>query len=232
MRTRSAFLGVLANFPRTPKRLGSRILRQLICAWAGTTSQALVTLQQALSQTPELCPAFVRPTFDEVYAETFPSAWRMVHRLGIGDSPLEDVLQDVYLTVFRKLDDFEGRCSLKTWVLAITFRVVSNYRRVKRRKGAGHALTSIVMDPELVLDNALDPHEQFARTEALRTVHELIGNMDDRRAAIFALVELRGYHVAEVAKELGTNLNTTHARLRAARLDFERALIRRQGRDR
>ena len=170
------------------------------------------------------------PTFDEIYAETFPSVWRMAHRLGIADSPLEDVLQDVYLTVFRKLDQFEGRCSIKTWVLAITIRVVCNYHRVRRRKGAGHALTSIVLDPEFVLDDAPDPCEQLARAEATRIVHELIEGMDDRRAAIFVLVELRGLRVTDAAKELGTNVNTTHARLRAARQDFERAVLRRQER--
>lgn len=117
-------------------------------------------------------------------------------------------------------------------MLAITFRVVSNYRRVRRRKGAGHALTSIVIDPEFVLDSAPDPLEQVVRAEAMRTVQELISGMDDRRAAIFSLVELRGLHVTEVAKELGSTVNTTHARLRAARRDFERALIRRRERPR
>ncbi len=171
------------------------------------------------------------PTFDEVYAETFPAVWRMAVRLGVADGPLEDVVQDVYLTVFRKLHEFEGRCSLKTWVLAITIRTVANYRRVLRRKGAGFALTSLVIDPDFVVDNAPDPHEQLARAEAMHAVHELIGGLDDRRAAIFVLVELRGFTVPAVAAQLGTNLNTTYARLRAARRDFERAVVRRQAHD-
>ena len=158
--------------------------------------------------------------------------WRTARRLGIQDSALEDVLQDVYLTVFRKLDQFEGRCSAKTWVLAITLRVVGNSRRVQRRKGAGHALTSNVGDPELVHDGAPDPHEQLTRTEAKRILTELTGEMNPRQANIFMLVELGGDRVAELARELGTNINTTHAQLRAARRDFDRALRHWQARAR
>ena len=167
-----------------------------------------------------------------MYAETFPAVWRMALRLGVSDAPLEDVVQDVFLTVFRKLHEFEARCSIKTWVLAITIRTVANYRRVLRRKGAGYALTSLVIDPEFVMDDAPDPHEQMARTEAVRVLHELVTGLDDRRAAIFVLVELRGLTVPAVAEQLGTNVNTTYARLRAARRDFERALLRRQSHDR
>ncbi len=184
------------------------------------------------SRQQTLTPAFTRPSFDEVYAQTFPAVWRMAVRLGVADCPLEDVVQDVYLSVFRKLHEFEGRCSLKTWVLAITIRTVANYRRVLRRKGAGFALTSVVIDPDFVIDGAPDPHEQLARAEAVHAVHELIDGLDDRRAAIFVLVELRGLTVPAVAAQLGTNLNTTYARLRAARRDFERAVQRRQAHDR
>ncbi len=156
----------------------------------------------------------------------------MALRLGVSDDHLEDVLQDVFLTVFRKLAQFEGRCTPKTWTLAITVRVVCNHRRMRQRKGAGHALSSNVGDPELVADSAPDPHEQLARAEAIRTVHELIAGMDERRAKVFMLVELGGMRVSEIAKALGTNVNTTQARLRAARRDFERSLQRRQARTR
>jgi RNA polymerase sigma-70 factor (ECF subfamily) len=158
--------------------------------------------------------------------------WRTALRLGVPHDLLEDVLQDVYLTIFRKLDQFEGRCAAKTWALAITIRVASNYRRTRQRKGAGHALTSFVVDPEIVADSAPDPHEQLARAEAIRAVNELIAGMDERRATVFTLVELGGQRVCEIAKELGTNVNTTQARLRAARRDFERGVQRRRSRER
>ena len=173
-------------------------------------------------------PEFVCPPFEEVYAETFPAVWRMVRRMGVIDSAIDDVVQEVYVTVYRKLGQFEGRCAVKTWVLGILTRVVNNYRRVRRRKGAGHALSSVVGDPDLIADLALDPHEQASRAEAGRLVHQLLDDLDDDKASVFALAELEGMSVPEIALALNTNVNTTYARLRAARRDFERGLRRMQ----
>ncbi len=173
-------------------------------------------------------PEFVCPPFEEVYAETFPAVWRMVRRMGVIDSSIDDVVQEVYVTVYRKLGQFEGRCAVKTWVLGILTRVVNNYRRVRRRKGAGHALSSVVGDPDLIADATLDPHEQVSRAEAGRMVHRLLDELDDDKASVFALAELEGMSVPEIAEALGTNVNTTYARLRAARRDFERGLRRLQ----
>lgn len=175
---------------------------------------------------------FVCPPFDQVYAETFPAVWRMVRRMGVIDSAIDDVVQEVYVTVYRKLDQFEGRCAIKTWVLGILTRVVNNYRRVRRRKGRGHALSSVVGDPDLLPDSQIDPHEQVSRAEAGRIVHGLLDELDDDKASVFALAELEGMSVPEIAEALGTNVNTTYARLRAARRDFERGLRRLQAQHR
>jgi len=156
----------------------------------------------------------------------------MVRRMGVIDSAVDDVVQEVYVTVYRKLGQFEGRCAIKTWVLGILTRVVNNYRRVRRRKGAGHALSSVVGDPDLIADLNLDPHEQVSRAEAGRIVHRLLDELDDDKASVFALAELEGMSVPEIAEALGTNVNTTYARLRAARRDFERSLRRLQAQHR
>ena len=87
-----------------------------------------------------------------MYAETFPSVWRTARRLGVVESAVDDVVQEVFVTVYRRLDQFEGRCALKTWVFGILMRVVNNYRRTRRRKGAGHATSSVVGDPDVVVD--------------------------------------------------------------------------------
>ena len=84
-------------------------------------------------------PDFVRPTFDEVYAETFPAVWRTARRLGVVESSIDDVVQEVFVTVYRRLDQFEGRCALKRWVFGILVRVVNNYRRTRGRKGGARA---------------------------------------------------------------------------------------------
>ena len=70
----------------------------------------------------------VRPTFQAVYAECFDMVWRLAaHR--VPASALDDVVQEVFLVVHRKLPDFEGRSSVRTWVYGIVRWVVRDYVR-------------------------------------------------------------------------------------------------------
>jgi RNA polymerase sigma-70 factor, ECF subfamily len=180
-------------------------------------------------------PDFVPPTFDQVYAETFPSVWRTARRLGVVESAVDDVVQEVFVTVYRRLDQFEGRCALKTWVFGILMRVVNNYRRTRRRKGAAHATSSVVGDPDVVVDVGADPLELASRSEAGRILHQLLEKLDESKAAVFVLAEIEGMSVPEIAEATDTNVNTVYSRLRAARKEFERALkqraLRREARD-
>jgi RNA polymerase sigma-70 factor, ECF subfamily len=172
-------------------------------------------------------PDFVRPTFDDVYAATFPAVWRTARRLGVVDSAVDDVVQEVFVTVYRRLDQFEGRCTLKTWVFGVLMRVVNNYRRTRRRKGAAYATSSVVADPEIVVDAGADPLELASRSEAGRILHELLATLDEQKAAVFVLADIEGLSVPEIAEATDTNVNTVYSRLRAARKEFERALKQR-----
>jgi RNA polymerase sigma-70 factor (ECF subfamily) len=185
------------------------------------------------SAAPSRAPSaqgFVRPTFDHVYAETFPAVWRTARRLGVVESAVDDVVQEVYVTVYRRLEQFEGRSSLKTWVFGILLHVVNNYRRSRRRKGAGQATAAAVEDPALLIDENLDPMEQVSRAEAGRIVRELLSELDEDKAAVFVLAELEGLSVPEIAQATSSNVNTVYSRLRAARKAFDRSLKRRRAR--
>src|SRR5882672_7751261 len=78
--------------------------------------------------------AIVRPSLQEVYDQTLPFVLRKARRLGVGESDIDDVMQEVFVAVFRRLHDFEGRSSIRTWVLGILARLVQNYRRRQRHK--------------------------------------------------------------------------------------------------
>ncbi len=49
--------------------------------------------------------------------------------LGVAEADIEDVCQEVFITVHRKLSEFEGRSALRTWLYGISLRVASDYRR-------------------------------------------------------------------------------------------------------
>lgn len=176
--------------------------------------------------------AAARLSFEAVYDEHFALVWRTVRRLGVPDALVDDVVQEVFLVVHRRLDDFEGRSSLKTWVCAIVARVASDARRSLRRKSPHTRSADAAVDADTVADeDAANPHERTARNEGVRLLHRLLDELDDDKRVVLVLAELEQLSVPEIAEALGENVNTVYARLRAARHAFEKAALRERARD-
>src|SRR5687767_2802019 len=75
-----------------------------------------------------------RSRFDQVYDEHVDFVWRSARRLGVPGTFADDVVQQTFLVVHRRLHDFEHRSSVKTWLFSILLRVVQDHRRSMRRK--------------------------------------------------------------------------------------------------
>lgn len=171
------------------------------------------------------------PDFDTVYDQYFAFAWRMARRLGVADDALDDVCQEVFVVVHRRLAEFEGRSSLKTWVFGILHNVVLVHLRSLGRKSPAHRSAAPLVDPETLVDGSAGPHEQLSNAQAGMIAQRLLEELDEDKRTVLVLVELEEMSVAEVAEATGTNLNTTHARLRAARKQFTQAVTRYRARE-
>jgi RNA polymerase sigma-70 factor (ECF subfamily) len=163
--------------------------------------------------------------FAEVYEAHFDYVWRAARRLGAEPSWLDDVTQDVFVTVHRRLPDFEGRSSVRTWLNGITLRVVRDYRRTRRRKP-----TQPLPAEELPREGAPDPERATQHAESVALLHALLDGLSDDKREVFVLTELEQLSAPEIGLLLELNVNTVYARLRAARADFERALQRHRAR--
>src|SRR5579863_4910193 len=102
-------------------------------------------------------PVRAAASFEQVYATYVDFVWRSALRLGVDEAAADDVTQQVFLVVYQRLDTFEGRSTLKTWLFAILLRVARGQRRVLRRKSPHLAHDSV--DPDLIADGAVNPHE-------------------------------------------------------------------------
>jgi RNA polymerase sigma-70 factor (ECF subfamily) len=163
-----------------------------------------------------------------VYEEHFSFVWRNVSSLGIAPSGVEDVVQDVFVVVHRRLSEFDGeRASLRTWLFGILRRVVADHRRTQRRKPAQFGTKEGDAEVETLTDNSrTGPHESAARAEAVRVLSQMLDALDDDKREVFVLAELEQMSVPEIAQAIDLNVNTAYARLRAARKEFEEAVQR------
>lgn len=157
-----------------------------------------------------------------LYRDHFQFVWRSARRLGVPPASVDDVVQDVFLVVARRLAEFRGEAAVKTWLFAITLRVVREHRRttfrhLRRVEAMAGSAPPATSDPA-------------ARSDAQRLLLRLLDRLDDDRRSVYVLAELEGLTAQEIADGLRLNVNTVYSRLRAARAQLERALTEAEGR--
>ena len=162
-------------------------------------------------------------SFSEVYERYFDFVWRAARRLGVRSASLDDVVQETFLVVHRRLT--EPRTSaLRTWIYGVTVHMVRNHRRSIRRKSP-HEVGPLVPDVDALADDTGDGPERAAlKAEAARTLYRILHDLDDEKREVFVLVELEQLPASEVAEVVGINVNTVYSRLRLARAEFEAAV--------
>ncbi len=160
--------------------------------------------------------------FDAIYREHFPFVWRNLRRLGVAEAHVEDAAQEVWVVVHRRLKDFEGRSSVRTWLFGIAMRTASDHRRWRRRKDPRDRDD----DVDAVASRAPSPEELTERAQAARALDRLLDAIPEERRAVFVLAELEQMSAPEIAQAIGIPLNTVYSRLRVARAEFETAAQR------
>jgi RNA polymerase sigma-70 factor (ECF subfamily) len=167
-------------------------------------------------------PHFVTRPFERIYNEYSAFVWRNARRLGVPASSAEDVVQDVFIVVQRRLPDFDGRTAMQSWIFGILVRVVRHYRRRHRRKDA--RCVSLEQDAEYDNSNltrARSPSDQAENAERVRLLEDLLNQLDEDKRTLLVLSELEGWTLREIAESIGSNTSTVHSRLRAAKRAFE-----------
>lgn len=162
------------------------------------------------------------PNIADVFRQEAPFVWRALRRLGVREADIEDVCQEVFVVVHRKLGDFEGRSSLRTWIYGICARTASDYRR------SGRVRREVVTDapPETVHEAG---HEDVvAMKQARAALDRILDELDDDKRAVFVLYEIEELSMAEVADSLGCPLQTAYSRLHAARKIVEASVAKMQ----
>ncbi|HWP08394.1 MAG TPA: RNA polymerase sigma factor [Polyangiaceae bacterium] len=149
----------------------------------------------------------VRAVFDE-HARY---VWRALRHLGIPEADVEDLCQEVFVVVQRKLGEFEGRSELRTWLYGICLRVAADHRRrahVRNERPHPDPTEGLAASPGMRPD---------ARAEARSALQALLDELDDDKRAVLVLYELEGLTMKEVAATVGCPLQTAYSRLHAAR---------------
>jgi len=162
----------------------------------------------AVDGDPLAAAALVRATQSDV--------WRLCAALGDRQSA-DDLTQETYLRAFGSLHRFEGRSSLRTWLLSIARRVCADAVRSRRRR----RLTLVREDADL---EALGAGNDADRVGEGAAVADLLARLSPDRREAFVLTQLLGLPYAEAAEVAGCPVGTIRSRVARARADLVEAL--------
>ena len=157
--------------------------------------------------------------FDTVYAQQFEYVYRVIVRLA-GRSHAEDLAQDVWAVVHRRLAQFEGRAKITTWLFQIAYHVVGNHiRREQVRRG----FLALVGRP---VEEAHEPSAARAleHAEDAARLTRAVAALPWKQRAVLVLHEVEGWSCETIAERLDVPVATVYTRLHHARKRLAAAL--------
>jgi len=144
--------------------------------------------------------------------------------LGDGEEA-RDVSQDVFLQVYRTLDRFQGRSTLKTWIYRIVVNHCRNRQRWwRRRRRAASVPLDTLRPAEEPQQPDGGPQEQLERRERAGTVQNALLKLSFDHRAILLLREVEGLSCRQLADALGIAEGTVKSRLSRAREELRQRL--------
>jgi RNA polymerase sigma-70 factor, ECF subfamily len=156
-------------------------------------------------------------SYEALYREHHDFVWRNARRLGCEDDWVEDAVHETFLVAIRRLPEFEGRSSIRTWLFAIALRVIQRMKRDRAR----YRLRVTRYSEARACEGTPNLEDQ---SEAARYLRELLGRLDDAKRLVVILIELEGMTSAEAAQALGAKQGTVDSRLRAARIELAKMI--------
>jgi RNA polymerase sigma-70 factor (ECF subfamily) len=143
----------------------------------------------------------------------------------IGDRErAEDLVQEVFIRVFRHLHRFDRTKKFSTWIYTIASNLAKNELRSRSRNPL------VRHGPVDFEDAAARPEDLFRRSHLAEGVAQCVGQLPRALRDVFVLRELEGKTYQDIAAITGCNLGTVKSRLSRARSSFAR-LIRPLWRD-
>lgn len=144
--------------------------------------------------------------------------------LGFTGDPDEadDVMQDSFVLMYRRLHQYRGDSSFDGWMYQVTRRVANQRQRTGRRRARLAARHDAQRE---LLAYLTDPGARVDRERLVSLVLASLELLPPRQREVFDLVDLQGYSPAEVAEFTAANPSTIRANLFKARATVREALL-------
>ena len=145
----------------------------------------------------------------DLYQKYVQAMYNVAVRMVKHSEDAEDIIQEVFVKVFRNLDSFNGESTLGAWIKKITVNTTLNFIRKEKK----NFFTSI----EEGLDLPEEIEEINASEYSMTQIHHAIKQLPERCRVVVSLFLTEGYRHQEIASILGITESTSKTQYRRGR---------------
>ncbi|OGP57222.1 MAG: hypothetical protein A2V67_03485 [Deltaproteobacteria bacterium RBG_13_61_14] len=171
---------------------------------------------------------------DRAFAEFFKLYRTRIYQLALrfmnDPTEAEEVVQEVMLAVFRRVDSFQGQSQLSTWVYRVTVNTALMRLRSKKRENylnfedtigeledAGTGVNLPVGEWAGTLHWAEEPEQELARKELGDQILSALAELEEGKARTFLLKNLYGFSDLELSRQLQLSVSALKSQLYRSR---------------
>lgn len=159
--------------------------------------------------------------FEVIYSRYHRRTYSLALRMTSSQTDAEDLTQEVFVQLFKKIGSFRGDSAFSTWLHRMTVnQVLMHFRRrtVKNERTSDDG----EMPEQTVLGSANPGKMQIIDRIALKNA---IAELPEGYRNVFILHDVNGFEHEEVAKRLGISVGTSKSQLHKARLKLRGLLV-------
>jgi RNA polymerase sigma-70 factor, ECF subfamily len=168
--------------------------------------------------------------FEEIVSRYESKVFNLAMRFTRNQEDAEEVLQDVFTTIYKKIDGFQGKSAFSSWL----YRIVVNAAFMKLRKRKQNQTVFLEDLSPVVKQHCLDREALFAiRSDSFAHHREMrdmltnaINRLPEQYRAVFVLRDVDGMSNQEVGEILSLSIPAVKSRLHRSRLMLRKRLTR------
>lgn len=166
--------------------------------------------------------------FEQVVREHQDFVFRTLARLTGGGEHVEDLAQEVFLRLYRGLDNFRGEAKLTTWLYRITLNVAQDEWKRRKKEQSNTSFD----DPdagwaERIAGGEGDAEQILSRRQSMAAVNDALGELNETERAVIVMFHQEECTYEQIAMAMKLPLNTVRTHLHRGRQKLKQRLSER-----
>ena len=177
-------------------------------------------LEQQLETVVFRCRSGDREAFEKLFELYQPKLKYYVRRMNGAGCDTDDILQEIWLTVIRKIHKLKNTGSFTIWIYRIARNQV--YDRFRRNK------QTVELPQEEHLPQYIDDDPVFSAEDADR-LHKALNNLNPYHREVLTLSFIEQLPYQDIAEVIGCNIGTVRSRIYYAKKSLRKEMERKNG---